>query len=129
MKIRNDFVTNSSSTSYCMLGVSDPSDMCLVAEALGFAYYEEDRWGVSVDCSDLEAAGYYNGSLRDGDVFIASDGNTLYKAGVEIEHILKSGDMKWSEMQAEAAKILSEFLGRTVLPSEVKLLYGEAGDG
>ena len=126
MKIRNDFVTNSSSTSYCMLGVSDLSHIRLVAEALGVAY-EEDRGFINVDWLDLENAGWHNGFLGVGDVFIASDGNTLYEAGVAIERILKTGDMKWSEMKAYAAKVLSDFLGREV--SEVKLLYGEAGDG
>ena len=128
MKARSDFVTNSSSTSYCMLGVSGTEDMCLVAEALGIAY-EKDRGFVEVDYSDLQDAGYSNGYLSDGPVFIASDGNTLYEAGVELEHILKSGNLKWSEMQAEAAKILSGFLGRKVYPSRIKLLYGEAGSG
>jgi len=111
-----------------MLGVSDADNMRLVAEALGFAY-EEDYGFVLVDYSDLRDAGWNNGYLSVDGVFIASDGNTLYEAGVELEHILKSRDMKWSEMQAYAAKVLTEFLGRTVSPSEIKLLYGEAGDG
>ncbi|TET14854.1 MAG: hypothetical protein E3J82_01495 [Candidatus Thorarchaeota archaeon] len=126
MKIKTDFVTNSSSTSYCMLGVSGIANMRLVAEALGVAY-EEPCGFVEVDWLDLENAGWHNGFLGVGDVFITSDGNTLYEVGVELEHILKAGDIKWSEMQAYAAKVLSDFLGREV--SEVKLLYGEAGDG
>ena len=126
MKIKSDFVTNSSSTSYCMLGVSGIDDMRLVAEALGVSY-EEDRGFVEVDYEDIDGAEFSYGVLSDGDVLIVSGGNTLYEAGVEIKRILKSGDMKWSEMKAYAAKVLSDFLGREV--SEVKLLYGEAGDG
>lgn len=129
MKIKIDFVTNSSSTSYCMLGVSGLSNMRLVAEALGFAY-EEPCGFVEVDYEDLDNAGFSCGMLYDGGVSIVSDGNTLYEAGVELERLLKvGGDMKWSTMKEAAAEILVEFLGREVSPSEIKLLYGEAGNG
>lgn len=128
MKIRLDYVTNSSSTSYCMLGLTSLADMRLVAEAMGLAYEEPYNF-VEVDYSDLDRAGYCNGHLCVGDVFVTSSGNALYEVGVQLGDILKLGDMKWSEMRERSAAILSEFLGRKVSADEIKLLYGEAGDG
>jgi hypothetical protein len=112
VKVRNGFVSNSSSTSFLIVGIHDQ----ITAEKLA----KKDG------CKEMGWGGYSEGKTM---VFIGNEGgydDEPYKpdyAGIEAETLLKQ-----NRTVAEIKQIFVDkaaLLGITIQPSQVDLHYGE----
>jgi hypothetical protein len=117
MKTRLGFVSNSSSSSFCILAVQDEelayeiiSEMA-GGEKVDFPYGEFSRGGY------VKAYGYW-GAFEHGD----------HTVGVDLKHVLKD-DLTLFQAKQRACAIIEEETGITVRPNQLDIKFGEAGDG
>ena len=111
MKIRHGFVTNSSSSSFLLLAISNYELIEEVAQKLGFSHEHEDiSHGVWWSDKDIALVGIY------GD---------LYYAGIDPEELLEK--MTLPELREYASKQFKE-LGLDIPPELFHLRYGEVYD-
>jgi hypothetical protein len=119
MKIRQGFVSNSSSSSFCIIGVTgDIAKTLARKEHLSSLYDEEGEWDYGHGeywCKSDSILKYYG------------DGEEVYYAGIDAEELLNS--MTVPEIATEFTKVCKDALGINVNPEQVKLRYGEVGNG
>ncbi|MEN6550056.1 MAG: hypothetical protein ABFE07_28775 [Armatimonadia bacterium] len=109
MKTRTGFVSNSSSTSFCIIGVDD---LDLVAELLAA---EELNWK-----EDMEWGGSLEGNLLS---FYGCLGQAEY-AGIDAENILAKQGI--AQAKKQFASLVKRQLKVDVPIGAVRLLYGES---
>jgi len=116
MKYRNGFVSNSSSSSFVIVGVSDDNIMKQIAEKDGKfqdGEYQEINCDYGVD--DTNAIDYYG-----------SYGEPYYM-GIDISEKLEKKILP--EIRKEFQQKVKEEYGIEIPLDKIKLHYGEVGDG
>lgn len=116
MKFRNGFVSNSSSSSFLIVGVSDDSLMRQIAEKDG-KYFDGEYQ--DVDCNygvDSSSTINYYGSWGEP-----------YYMGVDISDKLENQILP--ELRKEFQEKIKEEYGIDIPLDKIKLHYGEVGDG
>ena len=111
MKIKYGFVTNSSSSNFLLLGISDQKK---ISQAKDLLNYDEDR--------DYLDHGYW----EKGGFFLLGGYYEIYYAGIEPHELLET--MTLPEAKKEVQKRFQE-LGMNVDISDIELVYGEFGEG
>ena len=120
MKIRTGFVSNSSSSSFCIIGTDEAKyiKQLMDAEGLSLACSYED---------DSEEGEYLSYGVAEGKVVNFHGSVMVSYAGVEAEPVLQKMTIP------EAAKAFKELVKTKLdvdIPlSEINLHYGEAGNG
>jgi hypothetical protein len=145
MKIRDGFVSNSSSSSFCIIGVQGNWAKKLLASELNEAPPVRPNHGEDCECKKCRAfARRENGELPDDLTFAygkfePEDGKkkmmleyygssyTIEAAGFDAEEILEDSSLK--DARAAFQLAVSQKLGVKVPLSEIDLRYGEAGEG
>jgi len=124
MKIRKGFVSNSSSTSFCIVGISAYNPKTYEHETTVTDLARAD------DCNEMGGQGYSEGRTL---LFIGGEGYgedeeyVPYYAGVEAEGDLKAG--KTVQQLANEFVAKAKALGIVVPIEQVTLHYGECSDG
>lgn len=124
MKVHLDFVTNSSSTNYCMLGTDNARLVYALASKAGLDIDDQGRY-------DWLAGGFIEGVCeREGFWFLERNG-CVQEVGILLENLIKWSDegATWAAMKAIVADKMTQLVGRNVDRSQIKLLHGEAGGG
>jgi len=115
MKTRSGFVSNSSSTSFCVIGTSSKEHIEQLAKAEGF-WFDESNWA-------LLSWGQEEGKVV---TFYGSD-HEAYVAGIDATKVLARRSIakarKWFQLE------VGTLLGVNIPLNEIDLYYGEAGSG
>jgi hypothetical protein len=111
MKIRTGFVSNSSSSSFCIIGTDNTDLIKKIAEA-------DD---VFIDDMLFDRGAYCSKNIQ-----YYGDYSPWY-AGIDAEEILNR--MTIPEAKKHVSKLLSEKLNLDIPPAELDFLFGEAGTG
>jgi hypothetical protein len=123
MKIRNGFVSNSSSSSFCIIGTTYNSEIAKLVKAEGknFTHYDEESE------SWIEGTDYLGYGCDSGKVvmFYGDDGPEY--VGVEAVDLLEQHSLP--EARKAFCKLVKECLNVDIDPRFVDLHYGEAGNG
>lgn len=109
MKVRLDFVTNSSSSSFLIVGVDNEDLIKRLAEAEGIEEFE---------CN----FGVHEGKV----VNFYGDYNEPYYAGIEIAELLE--DMNLRQVREYFKNKVREKLGIELNDEDIGLFYGEVGN-
>lgn len=123
MKIRGGFVSNSSSSSFCCIGIESPSDsdktsikrevFDTLAKRLGW-YDRLDKYDAGYGIWKIENSPLVGYAISYVD---------LVYIGLPIEFF--SEDLSIKAMRTYTTDLISKLLGRTVDPNFINLLYGE----
>ena len=115
MKMRSGFVSNSSSTSFCVIGTSSKEYVNRLADAEGFLF-DASNW-------NLLSWGQAEGKVI---TFYGSD-HEAYVAGIDATKVLAHRSIaearKWFQLE------IGTLLGVNIPLNEIDLYYGEAGSG
>lgn len=115
MKVRTGFVSNSSSTSFAIIGVGDHKNIRKIMRALGI----DEDW--------IESELGYGNAVKDEVMLCGSSYDDIYYAGLQADHVLQTRTIP------DACKFVqAHFLQKynLAIPLEdIKFLYGETGDG
>lgn len=111
MKVRNGFVSNSSSSSFCIIGVEDDTTIQELLRADGV---------------DWEGSGYGTIESNSGIQFYGGYDRPDW-AGLDAQPLLEKHTLP--EARAEFVKWAKKHLKVAVNPKQVNLYYGEAGEG
>lgn len=112
LKIRTDFVTNSSSSSFLIVGVGNEKYVNLVAEKLGF---------------DPNSDWLEYGSWSKKDIVLLGYDSDVYWAGFNAESMLETMNLKEARIVVQNA--FKSELGIDIPIEEIDLYFGEAGNG
>ena len=119
MKIRQGFVSNSSSSSFVIVGVHGT-----LAEEVSKKDHAKFEWGGcgTGDTKEISYADWDESSYNDD-----TDECTFYYAGLNAEKLLKT--KHYNEIALEAKKILEKILGKPIKLSDIDLHFGETSSG
>jgi hypothetical protein len=127
MKIRAGFVSNSSSSSFLMIGTSDKNICAAIAQQAGIPEDLDAFW----DWVAENATGYGTASFEDIDIVTDPCSDTM----VWCVGIMVGGDEEserdidgLGKVRDRAIKILSKCSGMNVPCSKVKLIFGESSN-
>ncbi len=113
MKIRNGFVSNSSSTSFCIIGVENTSIIKQIIEAENKNFGENGK--------DMLEYGYNKGK------FVIFYGNyDVYDVGIDAKPLLQEMDIKQAKKWFQ--KYIKDNLRIDIPLEKIDLFFGEAGN-
>lgn len=144
MKIRNGFVSNSSSSSFCVIGVEDKWASALLLAELHLTPVVRPNHGDDCACSKCRAfEAIKNGSTPEGLEFSYGQFNPprgvklllnyygahsyVEAAGFQAEPILQ--DSTLADARVAFQLTVKTKFGLDIPISDIKLCYGEAGEG
>jgi len=111
MKIRMDFVTNSSSSSFLIVGTNDEDYINKMIEIENLR--DEVESGINYGCligENIEFWGSYD----------------IYYAGISIYEDLKKGE-NYNKIKEKFKKLLKDKYNINILDNEINIHYGELG--
>lgn len=127
MKIRAGFVSNSSSSSFLMVGTSDKGICTAIAQKAGIPEDQDAFW----DWMAENSTGYGTASFKDIDIVTDPYSDTK----VWCVGIMVGGDDEserdidgLGKVRDKAMKILAKYSGMNVSCSKVKLIFGESSN-
>lgn len=109
MKIRTGFVSNSSSSSFCVIGVTDETVVKKLYEAEGL---KQDEWGFPYGCDGGKVVSFYGRCVSE------------CCAGIPAEKTLQ--DMSIKQARLHFCDLVKKKLKVDIRPDQVDLHYGEA---
>lgn len=135
MKIRAGFVSNSSSSSFCLIGVSNEDDIKALMEACGLKWVTGGEYpkliqkSINNELDDGDDADQWGGYIKTNVLdFVMSDYNPDNMIGAGIgTSILET--MTLPEARKYFASLVKKELGVTIHPKDVELISGECSDG
>ncbi len=151
MKIKQGFVSNSSSTSFCIIGTTRTFDIHRLAEAEGFLFPKmfhdtktvqvrgcDHQEGTTQFCPECGLPMWYTDSIepsytsldygyREGKVITFYGDYDPYRAGVNAKELLAHFSLDKAKVHVQG--IIKEKLDVDIAIENIDLYYGEAGDG
>ena len=122
MKIRNGFVSNSSSSSFCIIGVDYSSHVAALikAEGLDFGHYNaKGDWEYGKDC-----LGY---GVCQGKIVEFYGNSEPQYAGVDAKPFLEKRTLQGARKAFQT--LVKKFLDVEIPLRDIDIHYGEAGEG
>jgi len=119
MKIRISFVSNSSSSSFCIIGIKNEDLLKQLAKAEGkdFSWdegYDEDKDQLDYGRNEAKVVIFYGYDQPE-------------YAGIDIDGIDEDKSIK--QIKKDFVEVVKKKLKVDIPISKVKIFYGEAGDG
>lgn len=117
MKIRTGFVSNSSSSSFCVIGVNDEKLVRRLAEAEGkkYSYDDNEEW------DDYLPFGHDEGNVVN---FFSRGEGIPVVSGIDLTYFGENKTIR--EMRFEVQERIKKELGVDVELHKIKLIFGEA---
>ncbi len=124
MKIRKGFVSNSSSSSFCIVGLGRTWQASKATRVIG-KISKAAGWNENSYCSH----GIWHADKLDtfDDLEFLGD-EEIYYVGMGLKSMLQEG-MTLGEMRTAFIELVDELTGLKIGPEEVDLHYGEVGSG
>ena len=126
MKIRSCFISNSSSSSFCILEIIDHSVLSKILDSVGIPH-EVDKYGCLVDEDYADENSLYgrvkelpNTNIQ---LFFCEEGYLQY-AGIPVIPLLNQG-LNLKEMQNQLSIEVKATIGRKVHPNDLQVICGE----
>jgi len=120
MKIRMGFVSNSSSSSFCIIGTENSDLIRKLAEAENKSFdYDGEDW-------DDDKYDYFGYGCNEGEVIDFYGDESPYYAGIDLKKF--GEDISIKEMKKLFIKKVKKELGVDVEEEDVALLFGECGN-
>jgi hypothetical protein len=136
MKVRNGFVSNSSSSSFCIWGIQLHDD---IQNVKGFEDIDPDKGDLEqdiyekMDTPEIKKLGYSNYGY--GSVYFANEVAMYYGyenglvIGMNFDDSKIYDSMTFGEMREDAADRINKFLHKPTTPDKIRVLYDEYGNG
>lgn len=121
MKVRNGFVSNSSSSSFMAVGIVswyDPKEFDLLAASIFKKRFDEVTW------EDLEPYMCGEGTYKFNDLDMFGSDGKLFLIGLSAESFIDQ-DMRLSEIKKECQKRFKQNFNINIPSEKIVLRYGE----
>ncbi len=126
MKIRTGFVSNSSSSSFCLIGTSDEATIREWAQITGLITKLKKEHGADEDEDDVYFG--FGHEEKSGITFAGESLNYAQFAGLPAEPLLEKYPLP--KAKEEARKKIAAILGKKIQDMPIlKFEFGEAGSG